>query len=357
MLQTLEISGYRGFESYQLTKLVRVNLVVGRNNCGKTSVLEAIELFVSGEHPAVFLRSLQRRSDTGVRGRDRSPDVSHIFYGHKCAPGASFELSSNNGTRALSVKILSLEEIESADDSDSITKEWAEIGLFDPNEEGSPMFGISIVKDKRKRRIVLPVMEDGSLRHHRRHRFWYGPKGRTPVRFLTLDSFNSSAMGEMWNAVLTEGREGEIIDDMKLLEPNLDSIHFMTNEDFRSGILVGLRGGGPRVPIGTYGDGMRRLLALRLSFVGAANGVLLIDEIDTGLHWTVMEEMWQFVAEVAEKLNVQVFATTHSYDCIRGLGALIRSPAQPYGPSSYPESRQIAATSGVCSWKSDSGCG
>ena len=72
---------------------------------------------------------------------------------------------------------------------------------------------------------------------------------------------------------------------------------------------------------------MRRLLALRLSFVGTANGFLLIDEIDTGLHWTVMEEMWQFVVEVARKLNVQVFATTHSYDCIRGLGTLLQSRA------------------------------
>ena len=70
---------------------------------------------------------------------------------------------------------------------------------------------------------------------------------------------------------------------------------------------------------------MRRLLALRLSFVGTTNGVLLIDEIDTGLHWTIMEDMWQFVVEVARKSNVQVFATTHSHDCIRGLASLIQS--------------------------------
>ena len=70
---------------------------------------------------------------------------------------------------------------------------------------------------------------------------------------------------------------------------------------------------------------MRRLLALRLSFVGSKDGFLLIDEIDTGLHWTVMEDMWEFVVEMARKSNVQIFATTHSYDCIRGLGALLQS--------------------------------
>jgi len=329
MLQTLEISGYRGFESYQLTKLVRVNLVVGKNNCGKTSVLEAIELLVSGGRPAAFLRSLRRRGEIGVRQRDMTPDVSHIFYGHTCVPGAGFKLSSNNGKRALTVKILSLEEIQGADDLDPITKEWAEMGLFEPiegpTEESSPLFGMSIVRDKSNKRVVMPVMEDGTLQDARRQRPWYSSKGGTPIHFLTLDSFDPPAMEEMWNTVLAEGREGEIVDDMKLLEPKLDSIHFLSSRRYRSDILVGLHGRGPRLPIGTYGDGMRRLLALRLSFVGTAKGVLLIDEIDTGLHWTVMEEMWQFVVEVAQKLDVQVFATTHSYDCIRGLGSLLQS--------------------------------
>ena len=53
--------------------------------------------------------------------------------------------------------------------------------------------------------------------------------------------------------------------------------------------------------------------------------VLLIDEIDTGFHWTVMEDMWRLVVEGAGRSNVQVFATTHSYDCIKGLGELVRS--------------------------------
>ena len=70
---------------------------------------------------------------------------------------------------------------------------------------------------------------------------------------------------------------------------------------------------------------MRRLLALSLSLMRTANGFLLIDEIDTGLHWTVMEEMWRLVVETARRSSIQVFATTHSYDCIRGLASLVES--------------------------------
>ena len=330
MLQTLEMRGYRGFESYRLADLARVNLVVGRNNCGKTSALEAIELLVSGGNPAVFSRSLQRRGEAGARyparPRDWPADVSHVFFGHTCTPGASFDLSSDDGSRALKVTILSLDEIgEEADDLDPTFTQRLQRSLFDPDEEGTPMYGMRIERDAPERKIVLPVMEDGTVLLERQHRWMRTESLGTPVHFLTLESFDPASLGGMWDTVLADGREAEIINDMRLLEPDLDSIHFLTRTRLGSGILVGFRNGGRRLPIGTFGDGMRRLLALRLSFVGTANGFLLIDEIDTGLHWTVMEDMWRFVVEVARKSNVQIFATTHSYDCIRGLGALLQS--------------------------------
>ena len=328
MLQTLEIRGYRGFESYRLTNLARVNLVVGKNNCGKTAVLEAIELLVSGGHPSVFLASLARRSGAGLR--EVSSDISPIFIGHKCVPGASFELSSDDAGNTLSVRILSLEEIgDEAEDwcLDGTQRQQRNVGH--PDEAVMPMFGMSISQATPRNapdwQIVLPVMEDGSISIERLHRWMRDRPPGPPVHFHSLESLNPGSMGGRWNTVLTWGLEAEIVDDMKLFEPDLDSIHFLTSVGSRSGVLVGLRGRGRRLPIDSYGDGLRRLLAMRLSFVGAANGFLLIDEIDTGLHWTIMEDMWQLVVEVARRSNVQIFATAHGYDCIRGLGSLIQS--------------------------------
>ena len=109
-------------------------------------------------------------------------------------------------------------------------------------------------------------------------------------------------MRDMWDTVLTEGRESEVINAIRLLESDVESIHFLSGATFRStsgGVLVGFRGGGRRLPLGSFGDGMRRLLALSLSLVRTRNGVLLIDEIDTGLHFSVMEEMWKLVVTTA----------------------------------------------------------
>jgi AAA15 family ATPase/GTPase len=61
---------------------------------------------------------------------------------------------------------------------------------------------------------------------------------------------------------------------------------------------------------------MYRLFATTLALVSAADGILLIDEIENGLHYSVQLDMWRLIFRTARELNVQVFATTHSWDCI-----------------------------------------
>ena len=259
-----------------------------------------------------------------------SSDISPIFFGHKCVPGASFELSSDDAGRTLSVRILSLEEIgDEAEDWCLDGTQRQQRNLGHPDEAVMPMFGMSISQTTHGNtpgwQTVLPVMENVSISIECPYRGMHNRPPGPPVHFHSLESLDPGSMGGMWNTVLVRGLEAEIVGDMKLIEPDLDSIHFLTSAGPRCGALVGLRGRSHRLPIDSYGRGMRRLLAMRLSFVGAANGILLIDEIDTGLHWTIMEDMWELVVEVARRSNVRIFATAHGYDCIRGLGSLIQS--------------------------------
>ena len=65
------------------------------------------------------------------------------------------------------------------------------------------------------------------------------------------------------------------------------------------------------------GEGMNRMLGIALALVNAKDGMLLIDEVDTGLHYSVLPDLWRLIFEVAHRLNVQVFATSHSWDCIQ----------------------------------------
>ncbi|MGB8698412.1 MAG: AAA family ATPase, partial [Thermosynechococcaceae cyanobacterium] len=93
----------------------------------------------------------------------------------------------------------------------------------------------------------------------------------------------------------------------------------------RGGFVVRLANDHQRVPIGSMGDGIWRMLGLTLAIVNTKGGILLADEIDTGLHFSVMSDMWKLIWETAKRLDVQVFATTHNSDCWTSLAAIANS--------------------------------
>jgi AAA15 family ATPase/GTPase len=81
--------------------------------------------------------------------------------------------------------------------------------------------------------------------------------------------------------------------------------------------MVSLTGVKEAVPLSTLGEGTSRALWIGSALVNSETGVLLIDEIENGLHYSVQPEMWQMIFETARELDVQVFATTHSHDCVQ----------------------------------------
>ena len=85
MLTGVDISNYRGFKSFRIEGLTRVNLLVGKNNSGKTALLEAVHLISSGGNPAVLADAAVRRGEviTAKDGRDTYADLTHFFYGHE----------------------------------------------------------------------------------------------------------------------------------------------------------------------------------------------------------------------------------------------------------------------------------
>ena len=78
-------------------------------------------------------------------------------------------------------------------------------------------------------------------------------------------------------------------------------------------------GFGKLVPINVMGDGIRKLLGIIVSMYECKEGMLFIDEIDNGFHYSLTSLLWQTVLESAKNLNVQVFASTHSIDSLQGL--------------------------------------
>ncbi len=123
--------------------------------------------------------------------------------------------------------------------------------------------------------------------------------------------------------VLTPGEE-RTVDALRIVEPAIDRIAISELAGSASAKVL-LRGAEGPVPLGTLGEGASRMLTLALYLAVTQGGFLLLDEIENGLHWSVMPRLWHFLVETARALDVQVFATTHSKDCLEGLADLYRA--------------------------------
>lgn len=326
-MRNLSLEGYRSFESYELRDLARVNLLVGKNNCGKTSILEAVHFLVSGGNPYVLRGIADKRGeikyfgdhDRLFRGRMRRvPDVSGFMYGHRFDIGARFTIRSSDQNRFVTVTV--------EEDTDDFHADQRR--LFEKEGDDAELLAIRVSGSDTGDALLFPATVDGALHLDSRtmRTIVVDALPSTPVRFVTAASLGVESMRRMWDEVVLARRELEVIDALKLLEHSLDSVHFLSANGYGQGdIVLGLQHTTRRTPIGSHGDGTRRLLALALSLTQLSGGVLLVDEIDTGLHWTVLEDVWKLVIEQATKANIQVFATTHSYDCIRALASLATS--------------------------------
>ena len=307
MLRSLTIENFRCFQNFELQQLGRINLLVGKNNSGKTSVLEAVQLLVSRSDFETLEELMLRRGEYLLieeRGGRREIDIKHLFYNHEIEIDSTFSISDIRHDNSVSISITNRQLIEGF--------------------EGLELYNLSITSSKYGQ-ISLPISSQGSiyldLAYIRRFR---KDKVSLTTQFVASSSLTTEKMIELFDQVNLSEEEKIIIEALQGIEPTIERIGIIGSEKYRnlnshSGFIVRLSNNKQRIPIGSMGDGIWRILGLILAIVNAKNGVLLVDEIDTGLHFSTMSDMWKLIWETAKRLNVQVFATTHSDDCWKSL--------------------------------------
>lgn len=329
MLTALHIIRYRGLPELKINGLKWVNLVVGKNNTGKTALLEAVELLLARYTPKAWLRSPLRRGEVLplVRGDfDQAVEIRHLFFGHRIEAGSEFAIRGRATRRAglpeeseIRVRIVSgKEETQTLQDAPMPARDWfSRLTLqicrtqVSP-DESAPISAEGWTWAPRYGNPTCRLDQDGIM----------------PLVFVPTDSLNGDDLVQLWDSINFEQGSDIIRDALRGVFPDVDRLGPLASaKDGRSAkaFSVLLRNEKTVSPLGTLGDGVRRLLGVLLATVQAQNGFVFIDEIDGGLHHSLMRDMWRMIFQTAVKLNVQVFATTHSSDCWRSLGYLCAS--------------------------------
>ena len=335
-LPDLTIKGFRGIDELTIRKLGRVTLLAGKNGVGKTTVLEAVRVYAARGHHSVLSSLLRFRNEFSLAidkdaNNFTSPDLTTIFYDRTLSPNACVSIGPANGGNDLKIECVSLDCL-----SDSQTYH---IVHSIPDHLSAENFQVLRVMFQKKEQIVPWLIFNNEMGNKTENRIFskFGlqrllnqPSNENIMpqaigcELLGPDSISNENIARFWNNVFLTDDEIRAVRALRLIFGDVvDRVGIIADEtphNQRSNhpVMVKLKHHGRPVPLRSLGDGATRLFTVALALANSRDGFLLIDEAENGIHHTVQADYWRMVLQTSQEYNVQVLATTHSWDCVRG---------------------------------------
>jgi len=315
--ESFRIKDFRCFEDLELTQFARMNLIAGRNNVGKTTLLEA--LFV---HSGVCNPSLIMTID-GIRGLGnkkvelgswagtlwdfafRNFDTSRpIVLTGEYKGGAKRTvrvrvLRKPEEIRKISPRIMyAPEDTRGQQISSPTSRETAQVLEFEYDDElgGTGTSYMVIEPGGARIEAVPPPPYPG---------YYQGARGRV----------SPSDLADRFSKLEIKMKKESLLRALRIIEPGLKDVTLASAGS--ESILYGEKSGMNRLmPLNLMGDGITRIADLVLAVASNPNGVVLWDEIENGIHHSVLSKLWETIGEISSEFNTQLFMTTHSFECI-----------------------------------------
>jgi len=330
MLDSLLIKNFRSLEHLEVPKLGRVNLMVGKNNCGKSTVLEALRIY-AGNAQRPLLEIIAQEHDERYRMRESDHlDEDSLLPFQDFFPGRSFPQDETP---------IEIGSCSAADERLQILHTLMQESIGEPEFFNGEMINPirrryvskleakhfpgelqQVIRVRKGERWLPPIKLLNGSRRPSAPDLPSVPSSFIPTQFVSLDE-----LADEWDRVVFTEQEAIVKRALLVIEPDFENLTFVRADGFspasarpRPGrmAMVKLAGVDRPVPLNSMGDGMLRVLQIALKLFAAKGGFLLIDEFENGLHYSVQAKVWALLFEVAERHNIQIFATTHSWDCI-----------------------------------------
>ncbi|MNS73363.1 hypothetical protein D3C72_1068010 [compost metagenome] len=246
---------------------------------------------------------------------------SNLFFGRKFCKDLKIEISESNSDNALTIESIFVEEVRLAESESLFRVTYDEIDTQEAFDNAEDVIRALKVKQGSKEKTIVLDFE----RYKRRMRRRRLSTSKFNFKFITTSFIENEELADAWDKVALRDYANEVLKALQIIEPKIEAISFIDSESFDSTYsrqeirripLVRLKGLDIPVPLKSMGDGIIRLFQLALRLFEAKGGLLFIDEFENGLHYSVQEEAWKMIFHLSKVLEIQIFCTTHSWDCI-----------------------------------------
>ena len=319
MIKSLRIRNYRVFKDLEVGGLKRINLIAGKNNSGKTSLLEAICLLVSHKNPQVAISSHVVRPPTPV---DEPVTTflsvetawKHLFHDANMSRPIKIGGALTSGLE-VNLKIAAHRK--------RITQFALGSGVNGGIPEAQSLVFSYSDSEQRNAESRISVSSNGVEIEQSEPDNPDDSPNTVQGAYILLPRAGSRAEDAALLANMRiHKRSDTLLNALQLIEPRLRSVE----DSVASGtpMIWGDVGLSEMIPLHVMGEGMTHVARIVLGIFSMPGGVVLVDEIENGIHYSVMPDIWKSIGKAAEQSNAQIVATTHSFECIqkayKGLG-------------------------------------
>lgn len=320
-LPDLHISGFRGIQSLDVNRLGRVTLIAGKNGVGKTTLLDAIRVYASRGDYYLLSHILRSREELAVfvdeeGGESLKPDFKALIYGRTPSRDFPVAIGPKDTEKQLRIVVQPTPyqtgvHVDASPFIDDIV-----IGIDDTLIERE-FLGIT------QETLYSDVIQ-GRRRLRSQESQFHSTIGCEAVGPGVIDN---PTMAKFWDGIALTDYEDRAVESLRLIYGDeIDRLAFV-GEQHRRRAIVKVRSQDRPVPLLSLGDGAVRIFGVALALANSRDGFLLLDEAENGIHHSVQHAYWRMVLETAQKYNVQVLATTHSFDCVRGFAHAVETSA------------------------------
>lgn len=328
-IPSLYIKGFKSIEEVNLESVSQINLIAGDNNVGKSTILEAIYTYAhNGAPEALMQMAFHRMNVIGVRDNsDYESKTGEIFLqyfnGWKFKTGKSIDIKVSDN-RSLNMRLGYVHQ-EQIMINDAIIPQRLFRCDENADEDADAQKGISIQTNN----------DVTFFSFDRIRRTSNGIEAAMPVQFIHTYLTQKDLNSRLWDSIALTGLEKYVVDALRIIEPEIENLAFIEEPYLdiagrrhnRVPYII-LKNKSGRVPLSIMGDGMNRILSVILGLVCSKDGICLIDEIENGIYYKRQPELWDMICLMVRELDIQLFATTHSLDCIRNFSASATDNAQ-----------------------------